>query len=138
MLRVSTDQKLNQPSARVVLIPPTSKPTVLEIQYTVAQNIVEALLADDVVGDKTDGVTVLVTTVGVGYNQSTLLRLDPIRAVAQRRWAIYNLALPLWTEEIHFSIIGPPPNYNVLEDSCIISLPQLRVAPAKPPVTSSK
>src|SRR5207249_645671 len=35
-LRVSPDSASNQPSARVLLIPPTTAPVILEIQYTVA------------------------------------------------------------------------------------------------------
>ena len=138
ILRVSTDVKLNQPSARVLLIPPAAIPTVLEIQYTVVQDSVEMLLADHAVRDKTDGVIILVTTVGTGYNQSTFLTLDPIRRAEQRAWRTYNLALPPGTEEIHFSIIGPPPDYNVLEDSCAICLPQIRVPPTKAQVARSK
>ena len=130
-LTVSPDPKLNQPSARVLLVQPTTSPVILEVQYTVAENVIQMLLANDAIKDRTDGVTVLVTTVGIAYNQSTLLKLDPLRIHEQRKWLTHNLALPPGTTEIDFSIIGPPPDYNVFWDSCVVSLPQLRVASPK-------
>ena len=129
-LRVSPDTKLNQPSARVVLTQPTKTPLVLEIQYIMARDVVEMLISNEAIKDKFDGVTILITTIGIAYNQSTFLTLDPIGTVGEQQWNTYYLALPVGTGEIHFSIIGPPPNYNVFMDSCAISLPQLRVAPA--------
>jgi hypothetical protein len=102
---------------------------ILEVQYTVTENMIQMLSANDTIKDRTDGVTVLVTTVGIAYNQSTLLKLDPLRIAEQRKWLTHNLALPPGTREVDFSIIGPPPDYNVLGDSCVISLPQLRVVP---------
>jgi hypothetical protein len=136
ILKVSPDGRSNQPSARVKLIQRTTTPVVLEIRYTVPQEIVETLLANGALKDKTDGVTVLIGTVGLIYNQSTLLSLDPVRIADQRKWFTYYLPLPVGTEEIHFSIIGPPPNYNVFWDSWAMYLPQLRVAPAKAALTS--
>jgi hypothetical protein len=130
-LSVSPDPQLNHPSARVLLIPPTESPVILEVQYTVAENTIQMLSANDAIKDRTDGVTVLITTVGIAYNQSTLLRLDPLRIAEQRKWLTHNLALPVGTREVDFSIIGPPPDYNVFGDSCVISLPQLRVAPTR-------
>jgi hypothetical protein len=130
-LGVSTNQGLNQSSARLVLARPTTSPVVLQVQYAVTEDLVKAISADVATRAKYDGVTILLTTVGVAYNQSTLLTLDPVSIVDQRKWLTCNLALPTGTREIHFSIIGPPPNYNVFEDSCIICLPQLRVIPAQ-------
>ena len=130
-LSVSPDPKLNQPSARVLLVQPTTSPVILEVQYTVAENVIQMLLANNASKDRTDGVTVLVTTVGIAYNQSTLLKLDPVRIPEQRKWLTHNLALPPGTTEIDFSIIGPPPDYNVFGDSCVVSLPQLSVASPK-------
>jgi hypothetical protein len=130
-LSVSSDPKLNQPSARVLLLQPTASPVILEVQYTVAENMIQMLSANDAIKDRTDGVTVLVTTVGIAYNQSTFLKLDPLRIAEQRKWLTSNLALPPGTREVDFSIIGPPPDYNVFGDSCVISLPQLRVAPPR-------
>jgi hypothetical protein len=89
------------------------------------------LSANDAIKDKADGVTILVTTLGRAYNQSALLKLDPLRMAEHRKWLTYNLALPSGTREIDFTIIGTPPQYNVMGDTCIISLPQLRVAPTK-------
>jgi hypothetical protein len=126
-LSVSPDPKLNHPSARVLLIPPTASAMILEVQYTVTENMIQTLSANDAIKDRTDGVTILVTTAGIAYNQSTLLKLDPLRIAEQRKWLTHNLALPPGTREVDFSIIGPPPDYNVLGDSCVISLPQLRV-----------
>jgi len=128
-LRVSPDPKLNQPSARVLLVQPTTSPVVMEIQYTVAESAIQTLAANDASNDRRDGVTILVTTVGIAYNQSSLLKLDPLRLAEQRKWLTHNLALPSGTTEVDFSIIGSPPDYNVSGDSCVISLPQLRVAP---------
>lgn len=127
-LSVSADPKLNQPSARVLLLPRTTSAMILEVQYTIPENTIQALSADDTIKDRTDGVTILVTTVGIAYNQSTLLKLDPLRIPEQRKWMTCNLALPPGTTEVDFSIIGPPPDYNVFGDSCVIFLPQLRVA----------
>jgi hypothetical protein len=130
-LSVSPDPKLNRPSARVLLFPRTTSAMILEVQYTVPENTIQALSADDTIKARTDGVTVLVTTVGIAYNQSTFLKLDPLRIPEHRKWITCNLALPFGTTEVDFSIIGAPPDYNVFGDSCVISLPQLRVAPAK-------
>jgi hypothetical protein len=130
-LRVSPDPISNQPSARVLLLPPTTSPVVLEVQYTVPQDVVQMLSTNDAFEDRTDGVTVLVTTVGRAYNQSALLKLDPLRIPEQRKWLTYNLAVPSGTREIDFTIIGAPPHYNVFWATCVISLPQLRVAPNK-------
>ena len=129
-LGVSTNPETNQPSARCILAPTTS-PVVLQIQYAVAESAVKAISDDVVRRSKYDGVTVLVTTIGVAYNQSTLLTLDPVNLISQRKWLSYNFALPTGTREIHFSIIAPPPNYNVFDDSCMICLPQLRISTAK-------
>jgi hypothetical protein len=137
-LAVSADPKLSQPSARITLLPPTTSAVALEIQYTVTENMVKSLSANAAIRDKTDGVTVLVSTVGAGYTQSTLLKLDPLRIPDQRKWLVYNLALPPATTEIHFSIIAPPPEYNVFLDSCAICLPQLRIVPAEVPAPSAK
>lgn len=126
-LRVSPDSASNQPSARVLLIPPTTAPVILEIQYTVDESVINMLSANDALKDRTDGVTVLVSTVGIAYNHFTLLKLDPLRMTEQRKWLTHNLALPVGTAEVDFSIIGPPPDYNVFQDSCVISLPQLRI-----------
>jgi hypothetical protein len=131
MLRVSPDTALNQPSARVVLSQSTTSPVMLEVQYAVPEDVIKMLSANDAIKDKADGVTILVTTLGRAYNQSALLKLDPLRMAEHRKWLTYNLALPSGTREIDFTIIGTPPQYNVLGDTCIISLPQLRVAPTK-------
>jgi hypothetical protein len=130
-LRVSPDPVLNQPSARVLLLQTTTSPVVLEVQYTVPEDLLQMLSANDTAKDRTDGVTVLVTTVGRAYNQSALLKLDPLRIPEQRKWLTYNLAVPSGTREIDFTIIGAPPHYNVFLATCVISLPQLRVAPTK-------
>ena len=130
-LNVSPDPKLNQPSARVVLLQPTTTPVILEVQYTTAESAIQMLSANDAIKSRTDGVTILITTVGIAYNQSSLLKLDPLRLAEQRKWLTHNLALPPGTTEVDFSIIGSPPDYNVFGDSCIISLPQLRVVPAR-------
>jgi hypothetical protein len=130
-LTVSPDPALNQPSARVVLFQPTTSPVVLEVQYTVPEDVVQMLFANDAIKDKTDGVTILVTTLGIAYNQSALLTLDPLRMAEHRKWLTYNLALPSGTREIDFTIIGTPPQYNVFGDTCVISLPQLRAARTK-------
>jgi hypothetical protein len=137
-LAVSENPKLSQPSARVTLAQPTTTPVVLEIQYTVPQDMVERLSANRAIRDKTDGVTVLVSTIGAGYTQYTLLKLDPLRMADQRNWLVYNLALPPSTKEIDFSIIGPPPSYNVFWDNCAIYLPQLRIITAKGPASSAE
>ena len=131
-LTVATNNT-NQPSARVSLARPTTSPIVLEVQYTVPEEVVQGILANDAIKEKTDGVTILISTVGLSYKQSSLLTLDPVRNAAQRQWMTSYLALPVGTEEIHFSIIGPPPDYNVFMDSCAISLPQLRLAPTTGP-----
>jgi hypothetical protein len=138
-LAASGNPTLRQPSARVTLYQPTATPVVLAIQYTVPQNVVETLSANAAIRDKTDGVTVLISTIGAGYTQSTLLKLDPLRIADQRKWLVYNLALPPSTKEIHFSIIGAPPDYNVFWDNCAICLPQLRAVPTKvsPPSVKS-
>ena len=128
-LTVATDST-NQPSARVTLAQPTTSPIVLEVQYTVPEEVVQVILANAAIKNKTDGVTVLMSTVGLAYQQSSFLTLDPVRNAAQRQWMTSYLALPTGTQEIDFSIIGPPPGYNVFMDSCAISLPQLRLSPA--------
>lgn len=135
-IRLAVSPGLSQPSARVTLAQPTLTSVVLDIQYTVPQNMVDTLSANPALRDKTDGVTVLVSTIGAGYTQSTLLKLDPLRIADQRKWLVYNLALPPATKEIHFSIIGPPPDYNVFWDNCAIYLPQLRIIPTKVPLPS--
>jgi len=130
-LRVSPDPILNQPSARIVLLQTTISPLVLEVDYTVTEDVVQMLSANNALKDRTDGITILVTTVGIAYNQSALLKLDPLRIPEQRKWLTYNIAVPSGTREIHFTIIGTPPHYNVFGATCVISLPQLRVAPMK-------
>jgi hypothetical protein len=130
-LRVSPDATLNHPSARVLMVLPTTAPLILEIQYTVDETTIKMLSANDDIKNRTDGVTILVSTVGIAYNHFTLLNLDPLRIAEQRKWLTHNLALPPGTREVDFSIIGPPPDYNVFGDSCVIYLPQLRIASPK-------
>jgi hypothetical protein len=130
MLTTSSEAKPDQPSTRMVIAQPLSRCVILEIQYTMPQEIVETVLADKALADKTDGVTVLITTIGIANNQSTLLAFDPVRTASQRQWLTRYLALPAGTREVDFSIIGPPPDYNVFYDNCAICLPQLRLLPA--------
>ena len=136
MLAVSPNPKLNQPRVRVVLTYQTAAPIVLEIQYTVTQNMFDMIQANPATKNEFDGVAVQVTTEGAGYNTSALLKLDPRRLAGDRKWLSYNLILPPATKEIHFGIAGIPPRYNVSWANCAISLPQLRVAPAQVPATS--
>ncbi len=136
MLTVSANPKLNQPSVRVVLTYQTAAPIVLEIQYTVPQNMFDMIQANPATKNKFDGVAVQVTTEGAGYNTSALLKLDPQRRADDRKWLSYNLILPPATKEIHFWIAGIPPRYDVSGANCAISLPQLRVTPAKVPAAS--
>jgi hypothetical protein len=137
MLAVSEDPKLDQPRARVVFAYQTAAPILLEIQYAVPQNMFETIEADPAAKNKFDGVAVQVTTEGAAYNTSALLKLDPQRRADDRKWLFYNLALPPATKEIQFTIIGIPPRYNVFLATRAISLPQLRVTPAKAPAVSS-
>lgn len=132
-LTTSSEAKPGHPSARMMIAQPLTRCVILEIQYTMPQEMVEMLLADKALADKTDGVTVLITTIGIANNQSTLLAFDPIRTASQCQWLTRYLALPAGTKEIDFSIIGPPPDYNVLYDNCAICLPQLRLVPARSP-----
>jgi hypothetical protein len=133
MLAVSTNPKWNQPRARVVFAYPTAAPTVLDIEYTVPQNLFETIEADPAVRDRFDGVAVQATTQGAAYNTSALLKLDPKRRPDHRKWLSYNLILPPATKEVQFWIVGIPPDYNVFWATCAISLPQLRVTPANVP-----
>jgi hypothetical protein len=133
VLSVSENPKLNQPHARVALVYPTAAPTVLDIEYTVPQNLFEMIEADPVAKDKFDSVAVQVTTQGGTYNASALLALDPQRRADDRKWLSYNLILPPATKEIDFWIAGTPPHYNVFSATCAIVLPQLRVTPPKIP-----
>ena len=133
MLAVSANPKLNQPSARVVFAYPTVAPTVLDIEYTVPQNLFEIIEADPAARDRFDGVAVQATTQGAAYNSSALLKLDPKRRPDQRKWLSCNLILPPATKEVHFWIVGLPPDYNVFWANCVISLPQLRVTSTKVP-----
>ena len=130
-LRASDDTAVNRPSARLILIHPVMRATVLEIQYAMPQDIVEMIMANDSIRDKTDGVTVLISAVGVANNRCTFLVLDPVRSESQRQWMTHYLALPAGTIEVDFSIIGPPPAYNIFWDNCAISLPQVRLFPAQ-------
>ena len=132
-LTASSETKPDQPSVRMVIAQPSSRCVILEIQYTMPQEMVEMILADKTLADKTDGVTVLITTIGIANNQSAILLFDPIRNASQRQWLTRYLALPAGTREIDFSIIGPPPHYNVFHDNCAICLPQLRLVPVKNP-----
>jgi hypothetical protein len=131
ILAIYANPKLNQPSARVVFTYPTAAPTVLDIEYTVPQNRFEIIEADPATRDRFDGVAVQATTQGAVYNTSALLKLDPKRHPDQRKWFSCNLILPPATKEVHFWIVGIPPDYNVFLANCVISLPQLRVTPAK-------
>ena len=133
VLSVSENPKLNQPRARVALVYPTATPTVLDIEYTVPQNLFDMIEADPAAKNRFDGVTVQVTTQGATYNTSALLTLDPQRRSNDRKWLSHNLILPPATKEIDFYIAGLPPRYNVFWATCAISLPQLRLTPAKIP-----
>jgi hypothetical protein len=133
MLAVSTNRKLNQPRARVVFAYPTAAPTVLDMEYTVPQNLFEMIEADPAARDRFDGVAVQVTTQGGTYNTSALLKLDPKGRPDDRKWLSCNLILPPATKEVEFSIVGIPPGYNVFWATCVISLPQMRVSPATVP-----
>jgi len=133
VLSVSENPKLNQPRARVALVYPTATPTVLDIEYTVPQNLFDMIEADPAAKNRFDGVTVQVTTQGATYNTSALLTLDPQRRSNDRKWLSHNLILPPATKEIDFCIAGLPPRYNVFWATCAISLPQLRLTPAKIP-----
>ena len=129
MLAVSGNPKLNPPHARVTLTHPTAAPVVLEIQYTVPQNIVEMIRDHTEAASKFHGVTIQVATQGSGSNSCALLELDPLRNTDHRRWLSYLLTLPTETSEILFWITSLPPYYDVSWANCCISLPQLRVAP---------
>ena len=138
VLSASAKRALSQPGARITLARPTTAPVVLEIQYTIAQAIVELLQGNSALRDKTDGVTLLVSTVGAGFSESSLLKLDPVRNAGECKWLSYPMILPRATKEVHFSIIGPPPAYNVFWDSCALFLPQLRVIPSKTPTPAAQ
>jgi hypothetical protein len=137
VLSVSANPKLNQPHARVALAYPTVAPTVLDIEYTVPQNLFDMIEADPVAKNKFDGVAMQVTTQGATYNASALLTLDPQRRADDRKWLLYNLILPPGTKEIDFWIAGTPPRYNVFLATCAIFLPQLRLTPAKIPAADN-
>lgn len=131
VLAVCENPKLNQPRARVALLYPTAAPTVFEIQYTVPQNLFNAIEADPAAKNRFDGVAVQITSQGGTYNASALLILDPQRRADDHKWLSYNLILPPATKEIDFWIAGTPPGYNVFRATCAICLPQLRLAAAK-------
>lgn len=133
VLSVSENPKLNQPRVRVSLVYPTAAPTVLDIEYTVLQNLIDIIEADPGAKNRFDGVAVQVTSQGATYNASALLTLDPHRRADDRKWLSYNLILPPATKEIDFWIAGTPPRYNVFLATCAIVLPQLRLTPAKLP-----
>lgn len=133
VLSVSENPKLNQPRVRVSLVYPTAAPTVLDIEYTVLQNLFDIIEADPLAKNRFDGVAVQVTSQGATYNASALLTLDPHRRADDRKWLSYNLILPPATKEIDFWIAGTPPRYNVFLATCAIVLPQLRLTPAKLP-----
>jgi hypothetical protein len=131
MLAISASPALNQPRARVAFTQPPAAPIVLEIQYTVAQNMFAMIEANSEARTKFDGVAVQVVTEGSTYNNSVLLNLDPLRRVDDRKWLSRNLIVPPGTKEVQFWIAGIPPRYSVSWASCVISLPQLRVASGK-------
>ena len=133
VLSVSENPKLNQPRVRVSLVYPTAAPTVLDIEYTVLQNLIDIIEADPGTKSRFDGVAVQVTSQGATYNASALLTLDPQRRADERKWLSYNLILPPATKEIDFWIAGTPPRYNVFWATCAIFLPQLRLTSGKPP-----
>lgn len=137
VLSVSGNPKLNQPRVRVALVYPTAAPTVLDIEYTVPQNLLNIIEADPVAKNRFDGVAVQVTTQGGTYNASALLTLDPQRRADDRKWLSHDLILPPGTKEIDFWIAGTPPRYNVFWATCAIFLPQLRLTPAKPPAADN-
>ena len=125
MLALSGNPKLNQPTARVLLSYPTAAPIIVEIQYTVAQNMVAAINANPVAKTRFDGVAVEVSSDGGMYKTSALLKIDPERP-DQRRWLSTDVVLPAGTTELDFWIAGVPPRYQVFWDNCLISLPQLQ------------
>jgi hypothetical protein len=132
-LAVSGNPKWNRPQARVTFAYPTPAPIVLEIDYTIEQNLLEMIEADLAAKNRFDGVAVQVTTAGGAYNSSVLLKLDPLQRADDRKWLSYNLTVPTATKEIHFWIAGIPPNYSVFWANCAISLPQLRITPGPTP-----
>jgi hypothetical protein len=137
VLSVSETPKLNQPRARVALVYPTAAPTVLDIEYTVPQNLFDIIEANPVAKNRFDGVAVQVATQGGTYNASALLTLDPQRRTEDRKWLSYNLILPPATKEIDFWIAETPPRYNVFWATCAIFLPQLRLTPPKIPAADN-
>jgi hypothetical protein len=145
VLAVSANPKLNLPRARVAFRYPTAAPTVLDIEYTVPQDLFEMIENNPAAKDRFDGVAVQVTTEGAAYNTSVLLKRDPKRRPDHRKWCSFNLIIPRATKEVDFWIVGIPPDYNVFGASCAISLSQLRVTPASvhaarninPPATTS-
>jgi hypothetical protein len=137
MLGVSPNLKWNQPRARVVLAYPTAAPTVLDIEYTVPQNVFEMIEANPVARDRLNNVAVLVTSQGAAYNTSVLLELDPKRRPDQRKWLVATLILPPATKEVQFWIVGIPPDYNVSAATCAISLAQLRISTPNLPAAHS-
>jgi hypothetical protein len=137
VLSVSENPKLNQPRARITLVYPTAAPTVLDIEYTIPQNLFEAIEADPAAKNRFDGVALQVTTEGATYRTSALLTLDPQRRTDDRKWLSYNLILPPATREIDFWIAGIPPRYNVFWATCAIFLPQLRLTPSKIPAADN-
>jgi len=129
MLAVSANPNVNQPRMRVKLQQNISAPIIVNIQYTIPEDIIKSIAANAVASHRFDGVVVLVTTEGGVCKNSSILRLDPQRRAEDRKWLSQDLILPTGTREIQFAIIATPPQYSVYWASCAISLPQLRVTP---------
>jgi len=135
LLATCGDSKLNQPHARVTFAYPTAAATVLEIQYTVPQNVFEMMAANAEAINDSSSMAVQVTAEGSDNTSCALLELDPLRRPEDRKWLSRNLIVPLGTKAVQFRIAGLPPRYNVSRFSCAIFLPQLRVIPGKATAT---
>lgn len=130
LLALSDDSKLNQSHARVAFAHPPAAPIVLEIQYTVPQNIFEMIQANAETKSQFNGVAVAVAINGSNNTNSVLLNLDPLRRAEDRKWLSYNFIVPTGTKDVRFWIARLPPDYKAFWDSCAISLPQLRMMPS--------
>lgn len=130
LLALSDDSTLNQSHARVTFAHPPAAPIVLEIQYTVPQNIFDMIQANAETKSQFNGVAVEVATNGSNNTNSVLLNLDPLRRAEDRKWLSYNFIVPTGTKDVRFWIARLPPDYKAFRDSCAISLPQLRMMPS--------
>lgn len=138
ILMISKNPMTNQPEVRLVLDEPAGTPELLEVQYTIPERFLKSIQSNPDPSGKFDGVSIQISAHGGATESDLFLETNPIAIPNHRAWLSRSLRLPKGTREIDFRLIGVPPAYDLFDDQCFISLPQMRFHAEKSQSTHGK